>query len=313
MKPDQLLQLIFTNRDLIQQNNAHAEEHLHMLNKDYSMANEEVIIHLELNNSLAELHFYSRYKKAIENSLQVVLKYKDSACRNVVAQHYCLIGKCYATIGKYMEAQKYLLLALLNLDSELYHYALVKSEVLLALAINEETAGSNHQKAIEYLEEAVELLRDTDYDNRKAICQMGLGNVYINKGDAELALQYYLGATEIFEQSFDLPNMASAYCNIATCYMTQKIFPKAEQYLKQSIDLRTKFGTPEELCISYFNMASMLNESGRLDEALEYLLRSKEILVSTGNSFHLAETEEMLQEVTQKKQKGSGLSCSSAL
>lgn len=314
MKPDQLLQLLFTNRDLIQQNNTHAAEHLQMLNKDYGKTtNEEVMINLELNNSLAELHFYSQYKKTIENSLKVVLKFKDSEYRNAVAQHYCLIGKCYATIGKYVDAQKYLLLTLLNLDSEQYNYALVKSEALLALAINEETAGNNHQKAIQYLEDALQLLQNTEYDIRKAICQMGLGNVYVNKGETELALQYYLEATEIFEQAFDLPNMGSAYCNIATCYITQKNYPKAEQYLKQSIDLRAKFGSPEDLCISYFNMASVLNETDRLDEAMDYLLRSKEILISTGNSFHLAETEEMLQEVTQKKQKGSGLSCSSAL
>ena len=119
MNNSQLLKLLYTNRELIQRNNLHAVDHLQMLKNDYAHAtDEEVILHLELNTSLAELHFQSHHTNAIENSLRVISKFKDTEHKNILARHYWLIGHCYANKGEYESAKKHLLLALLNVTAD---------------------------------------------------------------------------------------------------------------------------------------------------------------------------------------------------
>ena len=66
MNTSQLLNLLYTNRELIQRNNFHALEHFQMLQKDYAhVAEEEVVLNIEFNKSLAEWHFYSKHNTAI--------------------------------------------------------------------------------------------------------------------------------------------------------------------------------------------------------------------------------------------------------
>jgi len=304
MKNDQLLKLLITNRELIQRNNAHAEEHLQMLKKDYSgLDNEEIILNLELNNSLAEYHFHSHFPKAIENSLRVVEKYKDSQHKNIIARHYLLIGLCYAHIGDYENAKKFLRITLMTLTPNQPEFITTKTDTLVALAMNEEIAEKDHQKAIEYLEEALNMLQGKGSEIRKAACLMGLGNVYINTQNIERALEHYFAAADIYEQFFDLANMASAYSNVGTCYIETNSYEKAEQYLQKSLELRLKLGSPEQVSISYHNLALIYKHTDRLELAYDYLLKSRDILLQTGNKPSLMDTEELLKEVIDMMQK----------
>jgi len=296
MNTSQLLNLLYTNRELIQRNNLHAVEHLQMLQKDYThVADEEVVLNIELNKSLAEWHFYSRHNSAIENSLRIVAKYSTTKYQNMLARHYWLIGFCYGNKGEYESAKKYLLLALLHVTPNEQGFVTIKSDVLTALAMNEEIISGDHQRAIEYLEQALPILKDTGYDIYLANTLMGLGNVHINTENISEALKYYQQALEIYERHFDLANMASAYSNIGTCYIESEEYAQAEKYLEKSLEMRMKFGTPQQLCISYYNLAIVYKNTNQKQRAYETILKCKEILEKADNEHFLVEAEDLLK------------------
>jgi len=136
MNTSQLLKLLYTNRELIQRNNIHALEHLQMLKNDYANAtDEEVILHLELNSSLAEFHFHSNNNFVIENSSRVISKFQDTEHQNMLARHYWLVGHCQANKGEYETAKEQLQLALQAVTPDNTNFATIKERNRIALAI----------------------------------------------------------------------------------------------------------------------------------------------------------------------------------
>ena len=298
MKSVQLLKLLLTNRELILRNNGHAAETLLELNEDCKdITNEEIILNLEFNNSLAELFFHSRYDNAIANSLKSIGKFKHSLHHHVLAEHYWLVGHCYAHKGDYESSKENLLIAL-NITEQINPVPIkLKSDILLSLAMNEELHEKGPEKSIQYLEEAINLMDDEANSVRKANCLMGLGNVYVNIDRDEEALQHYLLAALTFEHHLDLQNMASAYSKIGTAYIKLKNYEKAEDFLEKSLELRIKAGSPDDLSISYYNLAIVYRDTKKFDRAEELLHKSREILTRTGSKPFFMQTEEMLKEV----------------
>lgn len=297
MTNSQFLKLLATNRELIQRNNAHAIEHLQMLKNDYGhLTDPEVVLNIELNNSLLEIHFHSNHEAAVNNSLQAIEKYKDCEFKNLLARHYWLAGQSFTNQSQYKKGKEYLLLGL-NILVPGADYVPIKTDILIGLAMNEEFANRGAGTAIRYLEEAMPLLEHEDYAIRRASCLMGMGNVSINAGNVQQALNHYHAAAEIYERFFDLANMAGAYSNLGTCYITLKDYAKAEKFLQRSLELRTKFGSPDHIAISYYNLAMVYNSTGRPQLALEVLDKSKELIERSGNLHYMDGYQEMRDEI----------------
>lgn len=302
MNTEQLLQQISTNRDLIASNNEQALEHLQMLKKNYiHLANEEVHLSIELNFSLAELHFKSNYEAAIENSLSVIDKFRDSGHNILLARHLKTIGHCFAHIGEFDLAEKNLLEALSIITPAESDYAATRSDILHTLAMTEDIKDESPEKAIAYLTEAIDLLNDERYAIMRANCFMGLGNIYNNAEKIEDALKNYRAAVDTFEQQYMLRNMASAYSNIGNCYTKLKEYDKAEEYQLRALDLRMKSGSPDDISISYFNLACIYrgkNDFAKTEESLE---KSKVILEQIGNVPFLKLINEMSDDLERTK------------
>lgn len=300
MTNSQFLKLLATNRELIQRNNVHAIEHLQMLKNDYGhLTDPEVALNIELNNSLLEIHFHSNHEAAINNSLRVIEKHRDCEFQNLVARHYWLIGQSLTNRGEYEKAREYLLLSLKTVVPS-GDYVVIKTDVLVGLAMNEEFENRGKGTAIRYLEEALLLLDHDDYAIRKASCLMGMGNVYLNAENVDEALKNYHAAAETYERFFDLANMAGAYSNLGTCYITLKDYAKAEKFLQKSLELRTKFGSPDHLAISYYNLAMVYNCTDRPQLAFDVLKKSKELLERSGNLHYMEGYDEILEEILAK-------------
>lgn len=296
MNTTQLLKLLETNRELIMRNNAHAVEHYQMLKTDFGhIKDEEVVLAMELSASLAEKHIHSNHTSAIEISLKAISNYNGAENSYLLSRHYWLVGHSYVIQGQHEKAE-YFLLKSLNTDGE---YIVAKADGLIALAMNEEIRTGEHgsQKAADYLNQALELLQGEEFEVRRASCLIGLGNIFINAGNLDDSLARYLAAAEIYEKHFDLANMAAAYCNIGTNYYQRKEYEKAERYIGKSLDLRLKGGTPDDLSISYYNLAILYKDTGRLQEAYNLLLKTKDIEERTGNLNNLEKTEEQLQVI----------------
>lgn len=300
MNKAQILKLLATNRELILQNNFHAAESLTELNKDCAgTTDEEIILNLELNNSLAELHFHSRYDKVIQNSLTIINKFKHSPLHLLLSSHYWLVGNCYALKGSFELAQENLFKAMKLANRVTPVPVGLKADIYLALTMNEQLNDKGPEKSIEYLEESLAMMKDdSTITIRKANTLMRLGNVYLNAGRNEEALEHYFSAASTFEHHFDLPNMACAYSNIGTVYINQKNYGEAKKHLEKSLELRVKVGSPDHLSISYYNLAIVYRDTKNYDAAKDMLQRSKDILIRTGAKPYLELTENMLEEVT---------------
>lgn len=298
MTTEQLLKQIKINRELIVSNNLHASEHLQMLKADYMhLANEEIVLSLELNNTLAEIHYHSNYSAALENSLRIVRQYPDTTYADLLSLHYKHIGFCYSNMGEFTAAEKSLLNALACTAPDNLGQLMIRSDIYHTLAMNHEMIEEGSPKSIEYLMSAMEGLDEVMHADKIANCKMGLGNVYNNMEKVELALGYYLQAVETFEHSFKLANMASAYSNIGNCYIKLGDLDKAELYLQKSLELRLKFASPDDLSISYYNMAIVYKERKQYGLAKEYLMKAHAILEQAGAKPYIAEVNDRLAEL----------------
>lgn len=298
MNAAQLLQQIRTNRELILNNNMHAYEHLQMLKNDYKhLADEQVNISLELNKSLAELCFYSNYEAAINNSLAVINKYPNSEYRSLLNGHLKVVGKCYTAMGDFIQAERSLLQALEFSNELSIEQTVNRADTLHALAMNQEMIEEGSAKSIAYLSEAIELLSNKEHAVKQANCKMGLGNVYNNAERVSEALKYYLAAAETFEAHYVLSNMASAYSNIGNCHIKLRDLEMAEKYHQKAYELRLKFSSPDDLSISYYNLAVVNKERGDFDKAEAFLIKSREILERIGNKPYLAEVNDRIAEL----------------
>jgi tetratricopeptide (TPR) repeat protein len=298
MNASQLLQQIKTNRGLIARNNKHAYEHLQMLINDYAhIANDEVRLSLALSSSLAELHFNSNYSAAIENSLAAVDKFKDSGFSDLLALHLKTIGYSFAHLGEFDLAEQNLLEALRVITPEAEDFFSIKADILHTLAMNEDIKDEGAEKGIQYLTEAIELLKGTNHELMLANCQMGLGNMYNSARNPEEALKNYLIAAEAFEHNYALRSMASVYSNIGNCYTVLKDLDLAEKYLEKSLDLRMQFGSPDDISISYFNLAIVYKDKNLLDKSTEFLNKSKVILEQIGNKPFIKMVNQMLDDL----------------
>lgn len=302
MNATQLLQQIKTNRALIARNNKHAYEHLQMLKNDYAhIANHEVLLSLALSDSLAELHFNSNYSAAIENSVAAVDKFKDCGYDDLVALHLKTIGHCFVHLGEFDLAEQNLFEAMRVVTPANEDYLPIKADILHTLAMNEDVKDEGYEKGIQYLTEAIGLLKGTEHELMLANCQMGLGNMHNSAQNAEEALINYLVAAETFEHHYALRSMASVYSNIGNCYTVLKDFDLAEKYLEKSLDLRMQFGSPDDISISYFNLAIVYKDKNLLDKSSEFLNKSKVILEQIGNKPFIKMVNDMLDDLDRMK------------
>ncbi len=307
MTNKQLLKHLLENRELLHRNHEHAYEHLQMLRKDYAhIKEEEVVLNMELNHNIAEMQFNSEYEKVIKNTLQVLQKYEHSVYKAPIIRHYILLGRCYANTGEFEKAEAILLRASEKISPDEPEFIGWKADIFHVLTMNEQIAERGPDKSIQYLTEAIALLKD-DTSPRKANYLMGLGNVYINADMIDLALENYQAAANTFEQYFDLSNMGNVYSNIGTCYLKMDNYEQAEMYLEKSLDLRMKVGSPEHLSISYYNLALVCKAERKLDRAEELLLKCKDILIHTDSKPFLQDTEDQLNEVALLKSKQMAL------
>jgi tetratricopeptide (TPR) repeat protein len=307
MNAVQLLKQIVTNRNLILRNNLHAYEALQMLKSNYAqLANEEITLNLELNNTLAELHFNSNYAGAIDNSTAVVDKFKNSVYKSVIALHLKAIGHGYIHTGEFDLAERYFLEALKHIIASDPDYIENRSGILLSLAMNEDYREGEYEKAIGYLTEAIELQSAEKHAVGRASSLMGLGNVYNSIENVEEALKHYLEAVVTLEQNYVLPGMANAYSNIGNCYLKLNDLEKAQSYHEKALQLRMKSGTPDDISISYSNMAIVYKEKNDFDRAEECLVKSKKILEDVGNKPWINYVNEMLDELAQLRRDVTG-------
>jgi CHAT domain-containing protein/Flp pilus assembly protein TadD len=90
-----------------------------------------------------------------------------------------------------------------------------------------------------------------------------------DRGDFRRAQEHLEKAAELWRKAYppDHPALGTVANNLGLVWQALGDLPKAEASFRESLPIREKAGNPENLALTLNNLASVLQEDGRLDEA----------------------------------------------
>ncbi len=132
--------------------------------------------------------------------------------------------------------------------------------------------------ALDPLGQALQLAIRGNMDSQEAMILELIGGFYLQTGNAEESVPYFLRAGSIMEFSGDSSGMARVYVKTGNGYTAAEVFEKALEYYRRSDAISGEIGTitGDELTEK---MGTAALRSGRYVEAMEYYTRyEKELL-----------------------------------
>ena len=162
---------------------------------------------------------------------------------------------------------------------------------------------SDYPKALEYYSKALKIDEELGNKSGIAIHLGNIGLVYSNQSDYPKALEYYSKALKIDEELGNKNGIARHLGNIGNIYSNQSEYPKALEYFHKALKINEKIGKKDGIAYNLGNMGSLylklsqdsvsiepselneyvsLNKDINLNNSIEYLLQSIEILEEIG-------------------------------
>lgn len=112
-----------------------------------------------------------------------------------------------------------------------------------------------HQQGKAYIEEALEIAREIEYQTGIGFSLNALGAYYIRQGEVDSALTYTLSAIELFDEINEDQNIYAAYNNLALIYKRMEKYEEAVDVYKTMLKrLEGRPKTPSFVVV-YFNLA----------------------------------------------------------
>jgi tetratricopeptide (TPR) repeat protein len=300
-----LLDIIAVNREDLMQGSNTALNILMMIHRNFdNVHDEQVLMSLALNDSVARMVYHADYERAIEISYAILDRFPVSLHPYFVTRHLGVIGRCQALSGQYKLAEETLHKAIdivarqLRSSDEAYRH---HADILHDLAMANDMAKGAPDVSMRYLEQALQILNNTAQEVRKGVVLMGLGNIRYGMGKVQSALEYYLLASLIFDEQSNFSNLASVDSNIGLCYTDLNIPELAESYLVRSLDLRHKIGNSDEIAISYYNLGRLFDKKGDVNQAILHYLSCRDYASRSINKYVYRLALESLEKLSQVK------------
>ncbi|MDP1803396.1 MAG: tetratricopeptide repeat protein [Bacteroidota bacterium] len=221
------------------------------------------------------------HPKAIEYNFKVLKLFEELDNKWGIAATYGNLGAAYANHGDNEKAQQYFLRAL-----EIQEFIGDK----MGIARNYSNVGviyankKEYDKAQEYYFRSLKLSQEINVKDGVANCLGNIGLLYElratalknaspeNKPDSlySKALEYYLKALKMDEETGDARGKATKLGNIGSLYTAQKAYKQAEAYLLQAIDLSTQLGTLDLQKDHELFLYQLYNAKGDYKKAFEH-------------------------------------------
>ena len=233
----------------------------------------------------------ANYEKALEH-LSLFLTFPNDIAeekKHALALGY--IARIYMALGEATESLRYRLLSLEKFES--------LKDTLGISRVNAEIGRlryyqKNYKEALEYYEKAKAYAETTN--NLRAIysCVAGLGSVYEQLGNLEMALYHNNLSLELAKQRKYTKGVAYSLQNIGTNYSKMGDQTGAIELLQNSLDtfrqIKDLWGTSGSLN----SLADVYAKIGNYPKALEYLEESLQITFQTKSKTRRADTYEAL-------------------
>ncbi len=139
-----------------------------------------------------------------------------------------------------------------------------------------------YREALEHQNEALALRRELKNEPGIAKSLNNIGIVYYYLGNGEKALEYYLQALQIRERLGVRRGIARTLNNIGLVYHNLNDNEKALDYYHRSLKIKQELGDQFDIARTLGNIGYALFSLGRIDEAIEYQLRNRKLSEEIG-------------------------------
>ncbi|MGD1714996.1 CHAT domain-containing protein, partial [Dapis sp. BLCC M172] len=134
------------------------------------------------------------------------------------------------------------------------------------------------QIALNYLQQALPILRQVGARATEATTLNNIGHVYDSLGEKQTALNYYEQALPIRRQVEDRGGVATTLNNIGHVYDSLGEKETALNYLQQALPIHRQVGDRGGEATTLFNIAWLKRDQGKLTESLKFIEKSLEII-----------------------------------
>ncbi|MDD3627753.1 MAG: tetratricopeptide repeat protein, partial [bacterium] len=140
-----------------------------------------------------------------------------------------------------------------------------------------------YKKAKEYIENALEILKESKIKSDFGDIYNYLGMVVYYLGDYKEATKYYNKALKIFEKKKDKKLLGTIYGNLGLLYKDLGDYKKAMEVYQKKLKISEELGYREGINVALGNIGIIYKELGEYDKALEYYRKKLEISEELGD------------------------------
>lgn len=133
-------------------------------------------------------------------------------------------------------------------------------------AFNREDKHS-FNKAIIYIEKAIDYAKRKEVNEKLPNCYLVLGNVYYDLGKTDTAIENFIRSINLFDKKNPKTNLALAYYNLGKCYLEKNKIDLSEIYFKKSGDIYTELNYPNAIALINIQKGIIQKNKGNYDKA----------------------------------------------
>ncbi len=164
-----------------------------------------------------------------------------------------------------------------------------------------------HDKALETYLSALKIAEQSGAESRIAQTYSNIGNLYINQGEYRLPLDYLFKAKAINEKSGDYDKLTINLVNIGICYQYQDMFDSALYYLNHGLDITMNKKLTEYECSILFYIGTVYNDQHNSSIAKRYFFQSIEKAKASQNQNILSSALQGLGRILKNEHSDSSL------
>jgi serine phosphatase RsbU (regulator of sigma subunit) len=146
----------------------------------------------------------------------------------------------------------------------------------------------------------LELAKSNRFSSHVAAAYVGLGNIYSNQNNNDLAIEYYERALKIRRSRGHDVEVAVLLANLGTVFSAKKLYTTANKYYFEAIEINKKYNRLNAIAICYINIGNIsynnkdfVNAEKYYDEALKYVDQN-DLAVKENLYYNLAEVAHKL-------------------
>ena len=140
-----------------------------------------------------------------------------------------------------------------------------------------------YERAIEFLQQSLEIAKKIDDRNIESSSLMNLGIAYDSQGEYQRAIDFYQQSLEIAREIGDRNSEGKSLANLGNAYNYQGQYQQAINFYQQSLDIAREIGDRYSKGKSLANLGVAYNYQGQYERAIDFLQQSLDIAREIGD------------------------------